>query len=431
MDLQMMKKLTMMMAAAVAAAMPLMADTEYANGYTWTYRINGDTAEIYNDGYCAIAPEPTGAVTIPSTLGGKTVTSIGESVFIGCSELTSVAIPDSVTSIGGYAFEGCEKLTSVTIPDSVTVIMEGAFMGCNGLTDVVLSANLKVLGVLGRTPDFVSDGVFSGCSGLKSIVIPDSVTSIGQETFWGCDGLTSVTIPNSVEYIGERAFSDCSGLASVTIPDSVTYIGSEAFAWCDSLRNVELPLHFKTNPSAFEGAFEDDVLITYRTTATYKVTFNANGGSVSPTTRSVEWGATVGALPTPTRNGYTFDGWYTKKSGGTKVSAKTKVTKNITYYAQWTAKKYAVTLKKSGKGTVSGGGKKAYNSTVTLKAKASKGCVFKGWYDADGNLVSGKATWKIKVPLGGVTYTARFEKKTATKKVAARTAVVPYQGAVA
>ena len=66
------------------------------------------------------------------------------------------------------------------------------------------------------------------------------------------------------------------------------------------------------------------------------VTFNANGGSVSPTTRTVESGASVGALPTPTRDGWTFTGWFTEVTGGTPVSAATQVTEDVTYYAQWT-----------------------------------------------------------------------------------------------
>ena len=66
------------------------------------------------------------------------------------------------------------------------------------------------------------------------------------------------------------------------------------------------------------------------------VTFNANGGSGSPTTRTVESGASVGTLPTPTRNGWTFTGWFTAVAGGTQVSAATKVTADVTYYARWT-----------------------------------------------------------------------------------------------
>ena len=66
------------------------------------------------------------------------------------------------------------------------------------------------------------------------------------------------------------------------------------------------------------------------------VTFNANGGSVSETKRTVTSGTAVGTLPTPTRSGYTYDGWFTAASGGTKVTASTKVTANVTFYAHWT-----------------------------------------------------------------------------------------------
>ena len=141
------KKLMMMLAATTVATFGARADTETVGGYTWTYRINGNTAEIYY-GFisAAISHKPTGAVTIPSTLGGKPVTSIGDSAFEDCSGLTSVTLPDSVTSIGEWAFSGCSGLTSVTIPDSVTSIGKRAFSGCNGLTSVRIPDGMTNVG---------------------------------------------------------------------------------------------------------------------------------------------------------------------------------------------------------------------------------------------------------------------------------------------
>ena len=68
----------------------------------------------------------------------------------------------------------------------------------------------------------------------------------------------------------------------------------------------------------------------------WTVGFDARGGRVSPTSRSVVGGSAVGTLPTPTRFGYAFDGWFTSASGGTKVTAATVVTANVTFYAHWT-----------------------------------------------------------------------------------------------
>lgn len=117
---------------------------------------------------------------------------------------------------------------------------------------------------------------------------------------------------------------------------------------------------------------------------TYPVTFNANGGTVSTKSKNVTIGKTYGTLPTPTRTGYDFDGWYTRESGGTKVTATTSVGTNppTTLYAHWIAKKYTVTLDANG-GTVSMASRTAtYGSTYPALPDATRtgGYTFDGWY---------------------------------------------------
>lgn len=87
---------------------------------------------------------------------------------------------------------------------------------------------------------------------------------------------------------------------------------------------------------------------------TYIVTFDANEGTVEPKTRTVTYGSTYGELPTPTRKGYTFVGWYTEQNGGTKVMADTVVTtaEDHTLYAHWTQNIYTVTIKADKDGDV-------------------------------------------------------------------------------
>ena len=82
---------------------------------------------------------------------------------------------------------------------------------------------------------------------------------------------------------------------------------------------------------------EDFSIVAKPTTMT--VTFNPNGGSVSPTSKTVIYGQTYGTLPTPTRTNYDFDGWYTASSGGSKVTSSTTVTatSDHTLYAHWTS----------------------------------------------------------------------------------------------
>ena len=71
---------------------------------------------------------------------------------------------------------------------------------------------------------------------------------------------------------------------------------------------------------------------------TSEITFDANGGSVAETTKTVEYGDVYGTLPTPERDYYTFDGWYTEVEGGEKITADTVAPKNAetTVFAHWT-----------------------------------------------------------------------------------------------
>ncbi|MBO5744545.1 MAG: PASTA domain-containing protein, partial [Clostridia bacterium] len=115
------------------------------------------------------------------------------------------------------------------------------------------------------------------------------------------------------------------------------------------------------------------------------VTYDANGGTVSPVSKSAYLSDVYGALPTPTRTGYKFVGWYSAKTGGSAVTANTTVTNssNHTIYAIWEAQNLTVTFNANG-GSVSTSSKSiTYGSTYgTLPTPTRSGYTFVGWYSA-------------------------------------------------
>lgn len=191
------------------------------------------------------------SVIIPNS-----ITNIGNGVFYGCSSLTEIEIPNSVNILGSAVFFECVSLLSVTIPESVISIGNYAFLGCLSLTAInVAAGNINYSSI---------DGVLFNKNATKLIqypckksgiyTIPNSVTSIKEAAFDSAVKLTGITIGNSVTQIGESAFYNCKNLQEVTIPDSVTSIGNSAFDSCTSLLNVTIGNSITRVPdSAFWG----------------------------------------------------------------------------------------------------------------------------------------------------------------------------------
>jgi hypothetical protein len=243
-----------------------------------------------------------GALMIPGTLNNLPVTGIGASAFAGCTNITSVTIPNSVTSIGDFAFGSCGNLGSVLLGNSLSSIGNSVFAYCTNLTGVTIPNSVTGLG---------SDA-FQDCTSLNTISIPASVTTIGPYAFAGCIGLTgvyfqgdapgvgvgifqgdpavaywfwgaagwgetfggvptsvlkspfiftannatitiigytgtdtTVIIPGTINglpvaSIGNNAFHSSTRSTIITIPTSVTNIGSGAFSGCSSLTSVTL-----------------------------------------------------------------------------------------------------------------------------------------------------------------------------------------------
>ena len=119
------------------------------------------------------------------------------------------------------------------------------------------------------------------------------------------------------------------------------------------------------------------------------VVFNANGAD-EDTARIAKSGVAIGDLPTPTRTGYTFDGWYTAASGGSRVTCST-VMANVpfqTYYAHWTANVYTIRFDPNGGRVETSSKSVRYGSAYgELPTPICDDYVFSGWYtEANGGV---------------------------------------------
>ena len=221
----------------------------------------------------------------------QAITTIGDSVFLNCANLTSATI--FATGIGASAFEGCTGLTEITIPNSVTDIGDNAFAGCSalrkvanfaGTPQVIASSTFSTKDTLYVLPtrggrysaaegwkDFVTiieevpsdiicylssdgktvtpnnSGVFGASilsntyeDGLGIIVFGGEVTKVGVEAFRYCSKLTHVFLPESVTELGRFAFKSCNGLIRFELPESVDSIGNWALGDCNALDSISV-----------------------------------------------------------------------------------------------------------------------------------------------------------------------------------------------
>ena len=205
--------------ALLVSVVPMGAFSITASAETYgnyTYRIENGEAYISK-----VNQNIQGDITVPSTLGGYPVTSIGDWSFYQCDRLVSVTIPDGVKEIGSHAFYTCDNLVSVSIPESVTTMY---------------------------------DSVFSHCIRLTSIVIPDGVGSIGKFTFKECTSLETAFIGESVVSLGDYAFDSCKNLTTIALPASLLDVGDWVFYDCSKITDV---YYSGSRQSSYNIAFKE------------------------------------------------------------------------------------------------------------------------------------------------------------------------------
>jgi len=207
-------------------------------------------------------------VTIPSTIGGVAVTTIGTSAFEN-NNLTCITFPSSVTTIGGSAFRN-NNITSLIIPSSVTSVGGFAFSGNVFTKGVIWNANISSVGnavygpfeksyvefiTFGQNVTKIPSKLFQSANlGFTHYVVPNNITIIGSSAFSNTI-LANVTFHNNVNAIGDSAFRNLN-LTSLTIPSSVTSVGGFAFSDNEFTDGVVWNANISSSGNAAFGPFE-------------------------------------------------------------------------------------------------------------------------------------------------------------------------------
>ena len=191
------------------------------------------------------------------------LTSIGEGVFSGCSDLIGVDLPDGVNVIPSRAFENCVSLTSFTVGENISKVGSEAFKGCGGLTRFFAggSVSLGYAALEGcsslielNIPDLGENGgatyvgyIFGGDSDTENAEkVPSALEKVTltntydltEGAFGGCGSIKEVVLESGLYGISDYAFRDCVSLEVVTLPDTLRSLGNYAFLGCVSLLEV-------------------------------------------------------------------------------------------------------------------------------------------------------------------------------------------------
>lgn len=327
---------------------------------TYTLTITGEGPMANYDGYKtssnnSCAPWCEKIQNITRLIVGDGVTTLGDDIlyygyydyssdesYFFHPDLHEVKLPDGLTCIGKRAFCGSPELTKVKIPSTVTKIEQSAFSGCTGLKEIELPPQLEEVGY----------SSFYGCSGLTEITIPSSVKIIRSGAFERCTSLESVTLSEGIREIGTEAFK-LTNLKSLNIPKSVKKLGHDIVYNCWHLPyiTIEAPSQLEETFDGSNGVFQPSCNTNvYCEPRLERLLWHFNGNEGFITTvdvtlvdgdksekKKIDYGADITALDAPTKQGYTFTGWYTDADCKTRYPDAQLFTNinGITLYAGW------------------------------------------------------------------------------------------------
>lgn len=255
-------------------------------------------------------------------------------------EITGFTIPNQVGNT--YIFNSFNEIY-ITMPYGTDV---------SSLTPTIVHSGVTIFPASGVAQDFTGpveytvtaeDSATKKYTVYVSVEDPElavkSVTPSGTDVSISEDTLTITFNQKMMVYDGyDNGSVTISGGASLSNPSWSADNRTITYDLAGLDYDTEYTVTIQDFWAANESGMSEPHIHTFTTAAqTRTVTFDPNGGTVTTTSKTVVYNEAYGSLPTPTRTGYTFKGWYTAKTGGTKVTADTIVSSDVdhTLYAQW------------------------------------------------------------------------------------------------
>jgi uncharacterized repeat protein (TIGR02543 family) len=342
-------------ALPISANGPFVFDPAYVEGTTYAVTVGeqpvGQTCSVSDPATGELAADVTSLEVSCSTNGGVALRSVGGTLSGLQDGSVVLSLNDgfddlTLSTDGNFTFptaltEGSEYAVTVTTQP------EGQLCLVTNGTDTLGAANVTNVAV-----DCQSlDGFFvvSATAGANGNLVGDTVKVVAE------NATASFEVAADAGYTPATPTGTC---------PSGSFAGS---LWTT-------------------GPITADCSVTFSFTANdYTLSFDAQGGTVSPVSIGVTLDAPIGQLPIPTREGYTFSGWNTAPDGtGATWGAATvySIAGNSTLYAQWTVKDYTITFDSAG-GSAVAPITQAFGTAITPPADPTReGYTFAGWNPA-------------------------------------------------
>lgn len=283
----------------------------------------------------------------------ETLKTIGNTAFQN-APLTEVSLPDSVTSVGSGAFTNTEQATThiekVKLSKGMTAIPASMFTN-QKVKSVEIPEGIKTIGARAFAGNYVETLKLSGTvekiddyafwnNQMKELEIPGNVKTIGRYAFQRTQdyikaSINKVILHEGLESIGKKAFyqtltAECK---TIDLPTTVRVLDATAFEGNAPVTLISV-VEDQANAAgdyvkvAVKGEGHEIVLVR-------KVTFDAGEGKADIASVRTDKDGKLAELPTATRDGYTFEGWFTAAEGGDAVTADTVFDKDTTVFAHW------------------------------------------------------------------------------------------------